>query len=437
MRRILSYLMLGLVIILLIQQLWNLRDPLRFPPDDFVEYYAAGKLNRLGQNPYSAELLLPIENEAGRDTSVATIMWNPPWTLTLVMPLSHIHPYDAKIIWLLTGLVIICYCADQLWFLYGGSRRYRWVSFICLFTFYPIWPLFPAGQIGAWLLLGVTLFIKWENKGYHFLAGAITVLMAIKPHLFYLFWLVILIWGCRKSRALLLGGITAGLISSLIPVLFNSEVWSQYLDEFRNRPPSHWKTPTLGTAIRLIEMELLGKDVSRTFSSQFIPLILGLIWLTIYYRKYAISFFRLFDHQARGDLVYSNSSTPIMSSEHSSEIVSEHSPLQFNWLSEFPKIILISFITTAYGAWPFDMIVLLPAVIQLFCLGLSSRNDSTREDHSNSRFRGFIKLWILLNGLAFLLNFFGSDAFLFIWYPFGLTILYFFGLRRFSLKREQ
>ena len=36
-----------------------LNDPGIWPPDDYVEYWAAGRLNLHGQNPYSPELLLP------------------------------------------------------------------------------------------------------------------------------------------------------------------------------------------------------------------------------------------------------------------------------------------------------------------------------------------------------------------------------------------
>ena len=43
-----------------------LSDPSVFPPDDFVEYWAAGRLNVRGENPYDGALLLPLEREAGR-----------------------------------------------------------------------------------------------------------------------------------------------------------------------------------------------------------------------------------------------------------------------------------------------------------------------------------------------------------------------------------
>src|SRR5947209_12208256 len=58
-----------------------LADPTVWPPDDFVEYYAAARLTLDGRNAYDAKLLLPIERAAGRDTDQAIMMWNPPWSL--------------------------------------------------------------------------------------------------------------------------------------------------------------------------------------------------------------------------------------------------------------------------------------------------------------------------------------------------------------------
>src|SRR5713226_8770855 len=80
-----------LAALLLVQQLGRLfADRSIMPPDDFVEYWAAGRLNAHGQNPYEGEYLLPLEREAGRQTfpvdssgrEAAVMMWNPPWTLT-------------------------------------------------------------------------------------------------------------------------------------------------------------------------------------------------------------------------------------------------------------------------------------------------------------------------------------------------------------------
>src|ERR1700758_2168136 len=78
-----------LVAVLLVQQLGRLfADRSIMPPDDFVEYWAAGRLNAHGENPYDPAKLFPLEKGAGRTTlpldsagnETAVMMWNPPWT---------------------------------------------------------------------------------------------------------------------------------------------------------------------------------------------------------------------------------------------------------------------------------------------------------------------------------------------------------------------
>src|SRR2546425_7820696 len=69
-----------------------LANPFVLPPDDFVEYWAAGRLNASGENPYDPDRLVPLERETGRDVDEAGMMWNPPWTLTLAMPFGLLDP---------------------------------------------------------------------------------------------------------------------------------------------------------------------------------------------------------------------------------------------------------------------------------------------------------------------------------------------------------
>ncbi len=100
-----------------VQQL--LSDPSIWPPDDFVEYWAAGKLTLEGQNPFDKSLLLPLQQSAGRDTKEAIMMWNPPWSLPVVLPLGLLPARAAQLLWLLIHLVTAGFCADRLWFLLG------------------------------------------------------------------------------------------------------------------------------------------------------------------------------------------------------------------------------------------------------------------------------------------------------------------------------
>ena len=71
-----------------------------------------------------------------------------------------------------------------------------------------------ARQVGSALgiaVLGTVLFLQCERRGYYVLAGAAAVLLAIKPHIVYLFWFALLLWAIQRRRwALLAGGIATG-----------------------------------------------------------------------------------------------------------------------------------------------------------------------------------------------------------------------------------
>src|SRR5204863_239149 len=76
-----------IVIAMLLLQVSRLLEPGVLPIDDFAEYWAAGKLNLSGGNPYDADRLTALQSPAGPpDDEPAIIMWNPPPTLTFVMP---------------------------------------------------------------------------------------------------------------------------------------------------------------------------------------------------------------------------------------------------------------------------------------------------------------------------------------------------------------
>ena len=157
---------------LLIQQLGRLlADRTIMPPDDFVEYWAAGRLNAQGENPYDGAKLLPLEKEAGRETfpvdssghEAAVMMWNPPWTLPVVMPLGLLDARVGQLLWLLLNLGVIVFCADWAWRYYQGPAAYRWLAWALAFTFVPTFIVLRAGQIGPLILLGIVGFLHFER----------------------------------------------------------------------------------------------------------------------------------------------------------------------------------------------------------------------------------------------------------------------------------
>jgi len=248
------------------------------------------------------------------------MMWNPPWTLTVVLPLGLFPAREAQLLWLAVNLAAVFFCGDRLWLLFGGSRERRWVGWLVAMAALPSAFALQSGQIGPLLLLGAVLFLECERRGYDFAAGAATVLLAIKPHLAYLVWVAILCEAVLRGRwRIVLGGAAAGLVCSAIPLAFDPHVWQQYADALVNRPPDEWVSPTLGTLLRLA----FGEELFRL---QFVPVALGLAWFAWHWRK-------------KGR--------------------------EWDWREQLPLLLLVSFVTAPYGAWPFDMVLLLPAAVWL------------------------------------------------------------------------
>lgn len=295
-----------------------LQDKTIWPPDDYVEYWAAGHLNWHGQNPYSPELLLPLQQDAGRDTDEAIMMWNPPWTLSFVMPLGTLDARVGQFLWLFLHIGILGYCAYELWRIYGGKPEQRWIAFALTATFMPTWMVLHVGQIGPLLLLGAVWFIKYADSKFAWLAGAAAVLMAIKPHLVYLLWLAVLFDGIQKrSTRIILGGILGGIITTAIPMAFNPDLWDQYFAAYRDHPPAQWVSLTIGVVLR----KLFAEDA---FWLQFPPMLLGISWFLWHWKQHG---------------------------------------RDWNWAEQLPILVIVSFVTAPYGAWHFDLVLLLLPVL--------------------------------------------------------------------------
>jgi hypothetical protein len=175
-----SSLLLGTLAILILAIGWQfnqiIEDPKNFRPDDYVEYWAAGKLNRLGQNPYDPLLLYPLERFEALRTEMddeafgptinekAVMMWNPPWTLVVAQPLGMLKPRVGQFVWLGISFSILIFCSLQLWRIYGGSPA-KWFIAIPLGIFFmPCAYCLASGQISFWLLLGLVGFMILESR---------------------------------------------------------------------------------------------------------------------------------------------------------------------------------------------------------------------------------------------------------------------------------
>jgi hypothetical protein len=289
--------------------------------NDFVEYWAAAKLLLNGGNPYSPSELFDAQRQIGWSQPEPLVMWNPPWTLSFIFPFGLVDYETAQFAWFLLHAVVVFVGAQLLWRTYGGdsqNSRYAWLSVL---TFAPTYFVLLLGQIGALMLLGLLGFLIFAGKRAWALAGASMTLVSVKPHLLYLLWLALFMWLAKERQwKFFLGLVVSGVIVMSVPLLFNMEIYSRYVELIETAGvlrPLVWATPSLGT--------VLGEFLAiHDMWIRWLPSVLGGLWFLWYWSRHAGT---------------------------------------WDWVSELPLILLVS-VATASFAWTFDHIVLLPAVIQ-------------------------------------------------------------------------
>ncbi len=219
------------------------------------------------------------------------------------------------------------------------------------------------------------LFLVCLDRGHDALAGAATVLLAVKPHLSYLFWIALLLWALRERRwSVLGGGVLAGVGALGIAFLFNPSVLGQYGQTWTSQPPSQYRSPTLGTVLRL----LLGEE---RFRLQFLAMLPGLAWFVPYWLRHRTA---------------------------------------WDWKERLPPLLLVSLLTAAYGAWPFDLVLLLVPLVQV----------AAEVQRGARGVQGFAAaLFLTINGVASMQLSGGVEYFGFIWMTPALLLAY-LALRR-------
>jgi hypothetical protein len=312
-------LLLALALLMIVRFIWGIR-PGSMPVDDFVEYWSAGKLFLSGQNPYSPQLLLECERSAGYRGDGPLLMLNPPWSLPLMIPFALMNYSLSRAVWMVFNIILVIVLCDLCWSYYGGQRQQRWIAWILGLTFLPSVFVLAIGQIGPLMLAGLTAFLCFLSRGKRECAGAALILVAIKPHLLFLFWIVLLLWILKqRDLSILVGAATTCFLMSVAVTASHSNIWSEYASLFLHQPPQElWITTTFGALLR----QILGYERQWL---QFLPALIGVVWLIPYW------------HLHREN---------------------------WNWKCHLPTVLFMSLGTTPY-AWVFDQVLLLPAVVQV------------------------------------------------------------------------
>jgi hypothetical protein len=235
---------------------------------DFISYWSAGKMLIHRGDPYSIAHVLALENANGYSGTSPLTMLNPPWALFLTVPLGFGSPASGLFLWTLaTAGCIVAFI--RLLKLPVEDRMFA-------FLFAPAVAVFRLSQSSPFLLLGFSLFLYFYRRR-PFLAGASLLFMAIKPHLFLVFWVVLLV-DCIYRRSLLL---FAGLLSALVAatafaMCFDVHIWQHYFAMLRGLELGDKFFPTTSMVFRL------SIDARATWLL-FVPSGAAIVWGLWYY----------------------------------------------------------------------------------------------------------------------------------------------------------
>lgn len=306
-------------------------------PLDFAEYWTAGHLNAAGANPYGGANVRGVQRALGLDDT-AIMMWNPPWALTLVMPVGAMPFRVAYGVWVLLNLALLAASAELLWRGFGGPPRWRWAAHLVALTFGPTVFLIGSGQITGVVLLGLAGFLYFARRERPVCAGACAALTAVKPHLLALFAVWLLLEAARSAfgRKVLLGGLLVGFAACVPPTLANPGVWRQYLDATRgpssadHHHVADWKPPVAGWWLR---QAVPGEP----FAAQWVPVAAATLAFAWWWRRHPPPCGR--GSQTRGE----------PRPQGGGELV--------------PWLVGLSLLAAPYGAWAFDLVLLLVPVL--------------------------------------------------------------------------
>ena len=303
-------------------QAYSHNNPVTRAGGDFVEYWAAARLLLDGENPYSPEEMLAMQRTVEPDRHQPLLMWNPPWTLTFTAPFGLLRFGTAHFLWLLLSIAFLITCSPYLWRIYGGNPDKSRIAWLVCFAVSPTYLVLWLKQITPFLLLGVVGFLYFVERKQWFVAGLSLCLVSIKPHLVFLFWLALLAWIVEERQWRIIFGVISGLIfATLVPLLLVPDIFSNYFQQYSTTQapkPLDWETPTLSTALGL----LIG--INEYWFRGILPLATCVAFI-FYWRK---------------------------------------KRNRWNWVEQMPLLLLASQATTLF-AWPFDQIMLLPALIEV------------------------------------------------------------------------
>lgn len=324
---------------------------------DYISYWSAAHLLVHHGGPYSLKGVFSLEKPLGFVPAAPLMMRNPPWALFLVAPLGFLGPRIGLVLWTLAIAACIVISVHLL------NPHSKDNPLALLFA--PGIACFGSGQTSPFLLLGFALFLYFHQRR-PYLAGAALLLMAIKPHLFLVFWAVLLAESiCRRNFRILAGFAAALALASAFAMAIDPHVWLQYISMMH---ASALELETFPTASEFFR-HIINPKADWLL---FVPSTIAILWGLWYYVRHRT---------------------------------------HWSWTTHGMLLILITVMVSPYG-WFTDEVVLLPAIV--FALNLPEKRKHTVWILLAANIIAFAIIQIGATGVGFAL-----ESPLLVWTPFA------------------
>jgi hypothetical protein len=193
---------------------------------DFVSFWAAGQKLVHGAYPYDGGAELRIESRVGFDRVEPIIMRNPPPAVLLACSVGFVRSNVGIVLWFIVLLFSLVASVHMLWTPSGAAGQPLAPTRLLLCA--PVMGCPMLGQFSLLFLFGVVLFLFF-HKSRPFLAGAVLLLCAIKPHLCLPFGVALAAWALSSKTYHILAGACAALLAGCaVAFCIDRQGWSQY-----------------------------------------------------------------------------------------------------------------------------------------------------------------------------------------------------------------
>jgi hypothetical protein len=253
------------------------------------------------------------------------MMWNPPPSLAVYMPLGLAPARWASLAWVGVQFAAVMLACYLLWRVYGTDRV--WLSAVAGAAGVGTWWVVAYGQNTGLIALGLAGFLYYTRRGKPLAAGAFAALTALKPHLLAGFGVLLIADAlARRGLVALVAGVGVVALALAAAVAANPAVVGQFVaavsDPGPEAVPLHaWKLPVPAYWLRVA---FDPDHTKESFWIQFVPC--------------AVACAVLLAWRVRAGR-------------------------DWDWARAMPVVVAVSVLTTPYGGWIFDLPVLLVPVV--------------------------------------------------------------------------